>query len=54
MTEATEALVVDDLHKYFGAVEVLRGVSTVAHTGDVISVLGASGSGKSTLLRCTA
>ena len=52
MTEATEALVVDDLHKYFGAVEVLRGVSTVAHTGDVISVLGASGSGKSTLLRC--
>ena len=52
MGEATEALSVDDLHKYFGEVEVLRGVSTVAHTGDVISVLGASGSGKSTLLRC--
>ncbi len=52
MGETTEALSVDDLHKYFGEVEVLRGVSTVAHTGDVISVLGASGSGKSTLLRC--
>ncbi len=52
MGEAIEALSVDDLHKYFGEVEVLRGVSTVAHTGDVISVLGASGSGKSTLLRC--
>jgi ABC-type histidine transport system ATPase subunit len=52
MGETAEALSVDDLHKYFGEVEVLRGVSTVAHTGDVISVLGASGSGKSTLLRC--
>ncbi|HIC33516.1 MAG TPA: ATP-binding cassette domain-containing protein, partial [Gammaproteobacteria bacterium] len=46
------ALVVEDLHKSFGDVEVLRGVSLVAQTGDVISMLGASGSGKSTLLRC--
>ena len=46
------ALVVEDLHKSFGNVEVLRGVSLVAQTGDVISMLGASGSGKSTLLRC--
>jgi len=40
------------MHKSFGDVEVLRGVSLVAEKGDVISMLGASGSGKSTLLRC--
>ncbi|BAO94053.1 ABC transporter ATP-binding protein [Caballeronia insecticola] len=43
---------VDDLHKRFGAHEVLKGVSLSACAGDVISVLGSSGSGKSTLLRC--
>jgi arginine/ornithine transport system ATP-binding protein len=47
-----EALTVQNLHKSFGEVEVLRGVSVVAHQGDVISILGASGSGKSTFLRC--
>jgi ABC-type histidine transport system ATPase subunit len=41
-----------DLHKSFGATEVLKGVSVSAHRGDVISILGSSGSGKSTLLRC--
>ena len=46
------ALEVVDLHKSFGDVEVLRGVSLSAHKGDVISILGASGSGKSTFLRC--
>ena len=46
------ALIIRDLHKRFGHLEVLRGVSLVANTGDVISMLGASGSGKSTLLRC--
>jgi arginine/ornithine transport system ATP-binding protein len=46
------ALEVVDLHKSFGDVEVIRGVSLVAHKGDVISILGASGSGKSTFLRC--
>ena len=51
-TASKPALVVDHLHKRFGDVEVLRGVSLVAETGDVISMLGASGSGKSTLLRC--
>ncbi|MDP6140925.1 MAG: ATP-binding cassette domain-containing protein, partial [Arenicellales bacterium] len=51
-TQDTPALQVEDMHKSFGAVEVLRGVSLVAKTGDVISMLGASGSGKSTLLRC--
>jgi octopine/nopaline transport system ATP-binding protein len=45
-------LAVSDIHKSFGALEVLKGISIQAQQGDVISVLGASGSGKSTLLRC--
>ncbi len=46
------ALVVEDIHKRFGALEVLKGVSVTAQEGDVIAMIGASGSGKSTLLRC--
>ncbi|MCK5854968.1 MAG: amino acid ABC transporter ATP-binding protein [Cocleimonas sp.] len=41
-----------DLHKNFGSLEVLKGVSLSASKGDVISILGRSGSGKSTFLRC--
>ncbi|MEX2009035.1 MAG: ABC transporter ATP-binding protein [Dongiaceae bacterium] len=52
MAEPTPALVVEDLHKRFGALEVLKGVSMAAETGDVIAMIGSSGSGKSTLLRC--
>jgi ABC-type histidine transport system ATPase subunit len=48
----TPALKVEDLHKRFGALEVLKGVSLSAANGDVISMIGSSGSGKSTLLRC--
>ena len=51
-TDKTPALVVEDLHKRFGAVEVLKGVHLNAREGDVISMLGSSGSGKSTFLRC--
>jgi arginine/ornithine transport system ATP-binding protein len=52
MTSAPLALTVENLHKKFGNVEVLKGISLTAHEGDVISILGASGSGKSTFLRC--
>ena len=46
------ALVAENIHKSFGRLEVLKGVSVTAHKGDVIAILGASGSGKSTYLRC--
>ncbi|HVK43905.1 MAG TPA: amino acid ABC transporter ATP-binding protein [Micropruina sp.] len=41
-----------DLHKSFGPVEVLKGISTIVRRGEVVCVIGPSGSGKSTLLRC--
>jgi polar amino acid transport system ATP-binding protein len=41
-----------DVHKSFGALEVLSGVSLDVVKGEVICVIGPSGSGKSTLLRC--
>lgn len=52
MAEATPALEIRNLHKRYGQLEVLKGISLSARDGDVISILGSSGSGKSTLLRC--
>jgi octopine/nopaline transport system ATP-binding protein len=52
MTDAPAAVAVRDLHKRFGALEVLKGISLSAREGEVISILGSSGSGKSTMLRC--
>ena len=52
LNNTTAALEVADLHKRFGAVEVLKGISLTAQQGDVVSILGSSGSGKSTFLRC--
>ncbi len=45
-------LEIKDLHKYFGDLEVLKGVSTEVHKGEVVAVVGLSGCGKSTFLRC--
>jgi polar amino acid transport system ATP-binding protein len=46
------ALVVNDVHKCYGAHEVLKGISLSAEKGDVVSIIGSSGSGKTTFLRC--
>ncbi|MCI7404129.1 amino acid ABC transporter ATP-binding protein [Pyramidobacter sp.] len=50
----THAIEVKDLHKSFGALDVLKGVSLNVDEGEVITVIGPSGSGKSTLARCIA
>ena len=52
MSEPTPVIETHELHKSFGALHVLRGVSLVARAGGVVSMIGSSGSGKSTLLRC--
>ena len=43
---------VQNLHKHFGTLEVLRGINLEVKEGEVLVVIGPSGSGKSTLLRC--
>lgn len=48
----TPVLEIRDLHKSYGSLEVLKGVSIRAQRGHVVSLIGSSGSGKSTLLRC--
>ena len=41
-----------DLHKSFGQLQVLKGVSETIQKGEVVSIIGPSGGGKSTFLRC--
>ncbi len=45
-------IVIKDLHKHFGEVKALNGVSLTVGRGKVVVVIGPSGSGKSTMLRC--
>ena len=50
--DVDEIIVVDGLHKYFGAVQAVKGVDLTVKQGEVVVVIGPSGSGKSTVLRC--
>lgn len=46
------SLIAENIHKSFGTLDVLKGISLKAAKGDVVSIIGSSGSGKSTFLRC--
>ncbi len=52
MSSSTPVLEIQNLHKAYGDLEVIKGVSITAPKGHVVSLIGSSGSGKSTLLRC--
>jgi polar amino acid transport system ATP-binding protein len=43
---------IENVHKSFGQLEVIKGVSMTVNKGEVVSIIGGSGSGKSTLLMC--
>ncbi len=48
----TAQIIINNLHKYFDKLEVLKGINLEIEKGQVVCVIGPSGSGKSTLLRC--
>ena len=52
MTEPRVVVEIENLHKSFGPLEVLRGIDLSVKASEVVCVIGPSGSGKSTLLRC--
>ena len=52
MNDDTPVIDVQDLHKSFDGVAVLKGIDFRVERGQIISIIGSSGSGKSTLLRC--
>ena len=48
----TPIILLEDVHKWFGRLHVLRGISLQVRPGEVVVVAGPSGSGKSTMIRC--
>jgi len=50
--DARPMIEIEDLHKHFGSLHVLRGIDLSVAVGEVVCIIGPSGSGKSTLLRC--
>ncbi|WP_415183128.1 ABC transporter ATP-binding protein [Phaeovulum sp.] len=52
LTTSAPVIEIRNLHKSYGPLEVIKGVSILAERGKVVSLIGSSGSGKSTLLRC--
>ena len=52
MNDTREMINIENLHKHFGDVKALNGVSMMVGRGNVVVVIGPSGSGKSTMLRC--
>ena len=52
MNRQVPVLQLENIHKRYAGLEVLKGIDLAANAGDAISIIGSSGSGKSTLLRC--
>ena len=50
--EGLDMIVLENIHKSFGTLDVLKGIDLQVVKGEVVCVIGPSGSGKSTLLRC--